>query len=136
GPSWRDRSGGVYHYASRDHALERRTLIDDPRWNAAFGSGGVVIGITSIHWREAWKYGMRAWRYCQHDCGHALAALSYAAAALGWQTRALSSAGDEAVAAVLGIDRDPDFGLAEKEAADTLLWIGVGASPPELDRIR
>src|SRR5207249_10719912 len=36
-PSSRDFSGGVYHYASRDHALERRALIDDPRWNAAFG---------------------------------------------------------------------------------------------------
>jgi hypothetical protein len=48
----------------------------------------------------------------------------------------LSSAADETVAAVLGIDRDADFALAEKEAADTLLWIGVGASHPELDRIQ
>src|SRR6266550_971836 len=127
---------GVYHYASRNHVLERRALAEDPRWTGAFASDGVVVGLSSIHWREAWKYGMRAWRYCQHDCGHAIAALSYAAAALGWQTRALSSAGDETVAAMLGIDRDSDFRLAEKEAADTLLWIGIGASRPDLDRIR
>ena len=41
----------------------------------------------SIYWREAWKYGMRAFRYCHHDCGHAIAAVAYAAAALGWRTR-------------------------------------------------
>ena len=73
-------SAGVYHYVSRDHILERRALFEDPQWDSAFVSDGVVIGLSSIHWREAWKYGMRAWRYCQHDCGHAIAAVSYAAA--------------------------------------------------------
>ena len=135
-PALPELSAGIYHYVSRDHALERRAVVDDPSWSSMFANRGVVVGITSIYWREAWKYGMRAWRYCQHDCGHAIAALSYAAAALGWQTRILSSAADERVAAVLGIDRDTDFALAEKEAADTLLWIGVGASHPKLDRIQ
>lgn len=135
-PSAPGLPAGVYHYVSHDHALERRAAIDDPSWSSMFANRGIIVGITSIDWREAWKYGMRAWRYCQHDCGHAIAALSYAAAALGWQTRMLSSAADGSVAAVLGIDRDADFVLAEKEAADTLLWIGVGASHPELDRIQ
>jgi len=31
------------------------------------------LALTSIPWREAWKYGERAFRYCQHDLGHALA---------------------------------------------------------------
>jgi SagB-type dehydrogenase family enzyme len=135
-PSLPGLSAGVYHYVSRDHALERRAVIDGTSWDSAFGTNGVVVGLTSIYWREAWKYGMRAWRYCQHDCGHAIAALSYAAAALGWQTRVLSSVGDDTVAAVLGVDHDTDFRLAEKEAADTLLWIGVGASRADLDCIR
>ncbi|WP_243750910.1 hypothetical protein [Paraburkholderia sp. BL10I2N1] len=26
-------SGGVYHYLSRDHVLEHRAAIDDPRWD-------------------------------------------------------------------------------------------------------
>src|SRR6185295_8890169 len=57
--------GGVYHYLSRDHVLEQRA-----RWNvpAPTLTHGVVIGIASIYWREAWKYGMRAYRYCHHDC--------------------------------------------------------------------
>ena len=71
---------GIYHYLSRDHLLEQRAPVDDAQWTDAFSGKGILIGISSIHWREAWKYGMRAWRYCQHDCGHAIAAMSYAAA--------------------------------------------------------
>ena len=129
-------SAGVYHYVSRDHTLERRAALDHPRWSDAFENGGVVLGLSSIYWREAWKYGMRAWRYCQHDCGHAIAALCYAAAALGWQTRLLASAGDELVSALLGLDREADFGLAEPEAPDALLWVGPGGSRPQLERMR
>ena len=69
--------GGLYHYVSRDHAFERRA-------EAAGLAGGFLVGISSIHWREAWKYGMRAWRYCQHDCRHAVAAAASADPALGW----------------------------------------------------
>jgi hypothetical protein len=35
---------------------------------------------------------MRAFRYCQHDCGHGIAAVSYAASALGWRSRLLAVA--------------------------------------------
>ncbi len=123
--------GGVYHYLSRDHVLERRA-----RWNAPAPviTGGVLIGIASIYWREAWKYGMRAFRYCQHDCGHAIAAVSYAAASFGWQTRMLDAAADEDVAAVLGLDRSADFLGVEREEPDCLLWVGPGA-PPVLDEL-
>jgi nitroreductase len=95
----------------------------------------MLIGISSIFWREAWKYGMRAWRYCQHDCGHALAAVSYAAAALGWQSRALLSAADHCVAGVLGLDRGADFGSAETEAPDALLWVGDPDAQPDPARL-
>jgi SagB-type dehydrogenase family enzyme len=135
-PSLPSLPAGVYHYVSCDHVLERRAVLDDPRWTAAFGSNGVVFGLSSIYWREAWKYGMRAWRYCQHDCGHAIAALCYAAAALGWQTRLLSATADGAAATLLGLDRDGDFALAEREAPDTLLWIGMDSSRPQLDHMR
>ena len=126
---------GVYHYLSRDHLLERRAAPSNPPWTSTEGGGGVVVGLSSIYWREAWKYGMRAWRYCQHDCGHAIAALSYAAAALGWQTRLLFAVSDESIAARLGLDRDDDFGAAEREAPDALLWIGADLSPPSLGRM-
>ncbi len=116
---------GVYHYVSRDHALERRArLAPSPHFAA-----GVIAGLTSIYWREAWKYGARAFRYCAHDCGHAIAAVAYAAAALGWRTRCLAEPGDADVARLLGLDRDDDFAGAEREVPDCLLWVGTGGPP-------
>jgi len=134
-PALSDLPAGVYHYLSRDHVLEQRAALDNPRWAEAFPGGGILVGISSIHWREAWKYGMRAWRYCQHDCGHAIAAVSYAAAALGWQTRLIESAADDALAALLGLDRSDDFGPAEPEVPDVVLWIGNAETRPDLERL-
>jgi SagB-type dehydrogenase family enzyme len=116
-------SAGVYHYQPRDHRLERRAMAPLD-W-----SGGVFLALTGIHWREAWKYGLRAFRYCQHDCGHALAAVSYAAAALGWPARLLIGWGDAQIGALTGVDRDADFLAAEREEPEALVWVGPGAPP-------
>jgi SagB-type dehydrogenase family enzyme len=114
---------GVYHYVSCDHALECRG-----EWDRPVELRGLLVGLASITWREAWKYGMRAFRYCQHDCGHAIAAVSYAASALGWRSRLLAVPGDAEIAALLGLDRND--GSAETEAPDCLLWISVGEPLP------
>jgi nitroreductase len=111
-------AAGVYHYASREHLLERRGGWDRPP-----SFDGILVGLASIHWREAWKYGMRAFRYCQHDCGHAIAAVAYAAGCLGWRARLLDTAGDDEIAALLGVDRDADFEDAEREVPDCLIAI-------------
>lgn len=106
---------GVYHYVSHDHHLERRAgFVADGNEPACY------IGLSSIHWREAWKYGERAFRYCQHDIGHALAALSYAAACLGWSVELIGEAGDANLARWLGLDRQEDFVEHEREAPDLL----------------
>jgi SagB-type dehydrogenase family enzyme len=123
-------AAGVYHYVSRDHVLEQRARLAGPPSLAR----GVLVGLASIYWREAWKYGIRAFRYCNHDCGHAIATVAYAAAALGWRTRWLAAPGDADVARVLGLDRDPDFAAAEREEPDCLLWVGAG-EPPAPDAI-
>jgi SagB-type dehydrogenase family enzyme len=110
---------GLYHYVSRDHVLERR-CTPSPTAAGALGrllpDGAFLVGLASIHWREAWKYGERAFRYCQHDVGHALAAVRYAAGVLGWSARLLEAPGDEDVSALLGLDRDED--VAAVAAAD------------------
>jgi SagB-type dehydrogenase family enzyme len=118
-------AAGVYHYVSRDHALERRARLAA----APHFASGFVVGLTSIYWREAWKYGARAFRYCAHDCGHAIASVAYAAAALGWRTRVLAEPGDADVARLLGLDRDADFAGAEREAPDCVVWVGTGGTP-------
>jgi SagB-type dehydrogenase family enzyme len=114
---------GVYHYASKAHALELRADLDASVWAAltsAFPEGSFLVGLSSILWREAWKYGERAFRYCQHDVGHALGTMRFAAAALGWKLHLLDGVGDAAVSQLLGLDREIDYEDAEREHAELL----------------
>lgn len=108
---------GVFHYVSRDHTLELRCALEQvsgPR---------LLVGLSSIQWREAWKYGERAFRYCQLDTGHALGALRYAAAALGWGVRLVPDVDSATIAGLLGLDRDEDFPKAEREDPELLAEI-------------
>src|SRR3990172_4852807 len=124
-----DDTPGVYHYASKEHALERRTEFSSKAWNALIEGlprGSFLAGLTSIHWREAWKYGERAYRYCQHDGGHALAALTVSSAVQGWEARPLQAWGDADLAVLLGVDRPDDFARVsppDREQPDALLLV-------------
>lgn len=117
-----DLPAGVYHYLSHDHVLEMRG-----NWRQTPAFSGILIGLSSIHWREAWKYGERAFRYCQHDIGHALGALRYAAAILGWSVELLAECGDETIARLLGLDRHDEFVAEENESPDLLCRIHAGS---------
>ncbi|TNF12555.1 MAG: SagB/ThcOx family dehydrogenase [Pseudomonadales bacterium] len=112
------------HYAPDQHALEVRSELPAAVAEQLAGSlpaGGLLLGLSSIAWREAWKYGERAYRYCQHDLGHALAALAIAASVQGWQVRLLHGVAEARLDALLGLD---DEGFHEAEHGDCLLWIG------------
>ncbi len=87
---------------------------------AGFPDGTLFIGLTSIHWREEWKYGQRAYRYCQHDVGHAVAAVSIAATGLGWQATLLDDLGADELALLMGT---ACHNGAEQEVPDLLLAI-------------
>jgi SagB-type dehydrogenase family enzyme len=116
---------GVYHYHSHDHCLEQRCNLKShsDALTMQLDNNRFLIGFSSIHWREAWKYGERAYRYCQHDVGHAIAAVRYAAAVLGWQVRLLDHCSDQQIASLLGLNRSDDFFNSETEAADLLLLV-------------
>jgi len=95
----------VYHYAPLVHGLELRVELTEQMWraiSAQLPKDTILVGLTSIHWRESWKYGERAFRYCHHDVGHAIACVSVAAAGLGWDARLLEGVVDEGLAALLG----------------------------------
>ena len=111
----------VCHDAPRVHGLEVLAQFDIELWDALrrpFPEHTFFIGLTSIHWREACKYGQRAYRYCMHDAGHAMGAIGMAAAGLGWQTRLLDELGADDLDLLMGTFRDQD---AEREEPDMLI---------------
>jgi SagB-type dehydrogenase family enzyme len=124
---------GVYHYCPDDHALECR---------AAFAVAPAVpmlaIGLSTAMWREAWKYGERAFRYCQLDVGHAVAAIAYAVSALGWTLHERRELATLTLARLLGVDRVSDFPSlkradTEREEAEVLLQVAVDGGLASID---
>ena len=47
---------GVHHYSPAVHGLERRRTLEADEWVELLGDlpAGVLVGLTSIHWRESW----------------------------------------------------------------------------------
>jgi SagB-type dehydrogenase family enzyme len=132
-------SPGLYHYAPKEHGLERRAEFPDDLYAALmkdFPSHAFLIGLSSVHWREAWKYGERAFRYCQHDVGHAIGAVRIAAATLGWNAVALEGLTDETIEALLGLNRPADFERAEREHPDLVMvvWPNQACSNRHFDQ--
>ncbi|TXG62677.1 hypothetical protein EZV62_009671 [Acer yangbiense] len=67
-----------------------------------------------IYTRLTWKYGERAFRYCNHDVGHAIAAVSMAAAGLGWDVKILDGLGHEDLEKLMGLNVFPKFEVPSK----------------------
>ncbi len=129
---------GVYHYLVSQHMLEARLVFSNGRnaagtitpdeqdfgefrprnvptlkrlWELLQRTDAVpplVICLTNIFWRESWKYQSRAFRYCQHDTGHAICSLMMAAAALGWQCEVVCEFPDEALLEILELDNSDE----------------------------
>ncbi|XP_031269721.1 uncharacterized protein LOC116128168 [Pistacia vera] len=106
----------VAHYAPKEHALELRAKIPSGSgfFNKFFPKNSFLIGFSSIFWREAWKYGERAFRYCNHDVGHAIAAVTMAAAGLGWDVKILEGLGYKDLEKLMGLHIFPEFQIPSK----------------------
>lgn len=104
----------VSHYAPKEHALELRTEIVDTKLFELFPEGSFLVGFSSIFWREAWKYGERGFRYCNHDVGHAIGAVAIAAAELGWDVKILDGLGFHDLEKVMGLGWFGDFEIPSR----------------------
>src|SRR5947199_6307059 len=65
---------GLYHYAPKEHGLERRADCPDELLAEllhAFPPQAFLVGLSSVHWRDAWKYGERPFRSCTSDACYA-----------------------------------------------------------------
>jgi SagB-type dehydrogenase family enzyme len=132
-PGSPDTQAGIFHYAPLLHALEQRAIIPGAVWEKVsniFGTAGFFIALTSIFWRESWKYGERAFRYCQLDTGHALAALSLSANLFGWRLTGLDSQSDTEIETLFGLDKTTWGDLADREHPDLLCFIGPCDATP------
>ncbi len=103
-----DWSDGLYHYRASSHMAEQRA-IGDFGGKLVGTSAPLVFVLTSIAWREAWKYRHRAYRYCLLDIGHAWQALTLAARSIGCESYALGHFSDDRVGewALLSLDEWP-----------------------------
>ena len=123
-----DIDAAIYHYQPYSHTLETCAVLPDRLWpSLEMSENGFLVALSSIHWRGSWKYGVRGYRYCQHDVGHALGAMAFACAGLGWDLHLLNLK-QSVLTILLGLDPKPS---PEMEAADCLVWISAGnTSPP------
>jgi SagB-type dehydrogenase family enzyme len=92
-----DWPDGLYHYRPSSHMAEQRATGDFAS-ELGDASAPLVVLLTSIAWREAWKYRDRAYRYCMHDIGHAWQSLALAARAIGCETFARGHFVDDRIA--------------------------------------
>jgi SagB-type dehydrogenase family enzyme len=128
---------GLYHYRPSSHMAEQRAIGDFDMTPIA-NSAPIVFVLTSIAWREAWKYRDRAYRYCLHDIGHAWQALALAAQAMGCDSFPLFDFPDDEVARFFRLHDDEwpmlilemrgeSIPVGEPEAGETV-WYGGQAN--------
>ncbi|HLJ51699.1 MAG TPA: SagB/ThcOx family dehydrogenase [Bryobacteraceae bacterium] len=96
---------GFYHYRPSAHMAEQRAL-DNLETKLAGSAAPIVLVLTTIAWREAWKYRDRAYRYCLHDIGHAWQALVLAARAMGCDSFATGRFPDDEIARISRVHDD------------------------------
>ncbi|MEX2261395.1 MAG: SagB/ThcOx family dehydrogenase [Bryobacteraceae bacterium] len=96
---------GLYHYRPSSHMAEQRAT-GDLAMKRAGSCAPIVFVLTSIVWREAWKYRDRAYRYCLHDIGHAWQALALAARAAGCDSFAIGHFPDREPAQCCRLNQD------------------------------
>jgi SagB-type dehydrogenase family enzyme len=118
----------ISHYAPKDHSLEILSQCDSHMWDT-LPAGSFFVALSSIAYREVWKYGERAFRYTNLDAGHAQRSLQVSAKTLGWKYRLISNIEDKELATLFGFDKKNRFNENENETADMLLLI----APCEFD---
>ena len=124
-PAFAGQPACIAHYHPLLHCLEVRTELQETGAITLGNLQGFGLILSSIYWREAWKYGERALRYCNHDVGHALGALRFSANLSGWQLGLQPGVADEQLDRLLGFDRI-EWPEEEAEHADCLCWVSDG----------
>ena len=121
----------IAHYNPFLHSLEIRLELGNEAAAAFEALDGFGLILTSIFWRESWKYGERAFRYTQHDIGHALGALRFSAAMQGWRMALRPEPDSALLDHLLGFAEERQI-AGELERADCFCWVS-GSDPWQAD---
>jgi len=86
--------------------MAEQRAIGDLELNGVGNSAPIEFVLTSIAWREEWKYRDRAYRYCLLDIGHAWQTLVLAAQAIGCEAVAVGEFADDEISASCRLPED------------------------------
>jgi SagB-type dehydrogenase family enzyme len=112
----------IAHYSPKEHTLEIINRFDTSFWEQ-LPAGSFLVSLSSILWREVWKYGERAFRYTQLDAGHAIHALHVSAKILGWKLSLVKNCDITDVDKLFGLDKKERFSMNESESSDLLMIV-------------
>ncbi len=106
---------GYYHYNTLNHTLEKRydlslltELSKATGYEALSEASGVVI-LSSVDWRQCWKYRLRGLRYVWLDAAHAAMNTMIAAANLGLSASLIANFPDQTVKEIMGLGQLSEF---------------------------
>ncbi|MDX2471985.1 MAG: SagB/ThcOx family dehydrogenase, partial [SAR324 cluster bacterium] len=121
---------GLYHYQPKHHSLEVRATGElGPIFSDANIKEGFLLGLSTIIVRESWKYGVRSFRYCQLDTGHAIGCIAAVASLFGWEVKLLNLS-SKTQTKLMGLDKVV-WPKDEAEEAEVMLYIGPASEVKE-----
>lgn len=116
---------GLYNYQARTHSLWRfwdnqmwSALEEACLWHPALTSTQLVLVLTAVFWRSAWRYEDRAYRRIFLDAGHLLGNLELAAAMTDYRPHWMGGFVDETLNQLLYLDEDQEGAIAAIALAD------------------
>ena len=113
----------VAHYNVQEHALEIMAEFETEFW-LKHPESHYLVALSSIPWREMWKYGERCYRYVNLDLGHALKAVKVSAQTLGEKYGVVEEIKIADLERIIGLDQKERYHESEPEIAQLLLNIG------------
>jgi SagB-type dehydrogenase family enzyme len=133
GPGIEGLEAGLYHFSPADLKLRglrrgdwRGVIAKACAMRPPLAQAPVVLVLSAIFWRSAWKYRARCYRYCFWDTGTMLANLTAAADAEALGTDVSLNFVDHEMERLLGVD-------GEREAPLCVVALGSDAAPAPAD---
>ena len=122
----------VVHYNVQEHALEILAEFETVFWQE-HPESHYFVALSSIPWREMWKYGERCYRYVNLDLGHALKAVKVSVQTLGEEYGVVEEIKIADLEKIIGLNQRERYHESEPEIAQLLL--SIGESVPSVETL-